>query len=367
MFLDRGAFSKQTCPDPQILDFNPKSGPLEGGSNITVEGINLGRNFEDIANGVHVAHEQNGVTVGLISCVPFRELYVKTSKITCQVQTPNSTRALLAPISGPIIVKVQNDFSAKSKEYYSFVDPRITSIEPSKGPNSGGTRLNIWGLNMDAGSSIEAFVGSLPCQVISRDRNRAVCVTGRRGYQGEERVRVRFDNGQRVFNDYLFLFVEDPVITVVESGLTGQRGIPKGIPSGGILVSVKGTNLNSVQQPLMYVEVSGVKYNSSCVVESAVDMKCKSPKVPDAVLAHRFGEEGDPIELDYGFIMDNVMTVQGLSSKPSNPFQRFLMYPDPVYYPFAETDGIKYYKSDYLTINVSGARVRNARARRAAY
>lgn len=66
----------------------------------------------------------------------------------------------------------------------------------------------------------------------------------------------------------------------MESGLTGQRGVPKGIPSGGILISVKGTNLNSVQRPKMYVDVDGVRYNSSCVVESSVDMKCKSPAVP---------------------------------------------------------------------------------------
>ena len=91
----------QTCPDPLITDFNPKSGPLEGGSNITIDGINLGRNFEDIANGVHIAHEQNGVTVSLIPCHAFRELYVKTSQITCQVQSPlNSSKGASSIISG---------------------------------------------------------------------------------------------------------------------------------------------------------------------------------------------------------------------------------------------------------------------------
>lgn len=219
----------QTCPDPQISDFNPKSGPLEGGSNITIEGINLGRNFEDIMGGVHVAHEQNGVTVGLIPCVPFRELYVKTSRITCQVQSPNvTTQRPNSHVSGPLIVKVQNDFTAKSKESYSFVDPRITSIEPSKGPKAGGTRLKIWGIYMDAGSSVDAYLGTIPCRIVKRDRNKAECITNERFFQGEERVRARFDNGERVFNDYNFLYVEDPMITVVESGLTGQRGIPKG-------------------------------------------------------------------------------------------------------------------------------------------
>lgn len=44
-------------------------------------------------------------------------------------------------------------------------NPRITSIKPGKGPKSGGTTLEIWGLHMDAGSEAEAFVGGLPCNV----------------------------------------------------------------------------------------------------------------------------------------------------------------------------------------------------------
>lgn len=59
-----------------------------------------------------------------------------------------------------MIVKVQQDFTAKSKAFYSFVDPHINSIEPSKGPKAGGTRLTIWGLHMDAGSHAEAYLGT---------------------------------------------------------------------------------------------------------------------------------------------------------------------------------------------------------------
>ncbi|GBM68568.1 Plexin-A2 [Araneus ventricosus] len=53
LWLDR----RQTCPNPQILSFTPKSGPWEGGTNITIGGINLGRVFQDIANNIRVIHE----------------------------------------------------------------------------------------------------------------------------------------------------------------------------------------------------------------------------------------------------------------------------------------------------------------------
>ncbi|RWS17561.1 plexin A-like protein [Dinothrombium tinctorium] len=342
---------QEVCPDPKITDFYPKSGPWEGGTNITIEGINLGRNFEDIANGVHIAHEQNGITVGLINCIPFRELYEKTSKITCQVLNPNiTTHKAVGPVSGPVIVKIQNDYTAKSIEHYRFVNPHITSIAPGKGPTSGGTRLSIWGLHMDAGSKIVAKLGNLTCEVISRDTNRVECITSKRHMHGEEKVSVTFDNGVRVFEHYRYLYVEDPKVTTVESGSTGPRGVPKGIPSGGIIVSVKGYHFNSIQSPMMYVEVDGVKYNSSCTVESAVEMKCKSPKVPLEKLSFE-RDKDDAIELDFGFIMDNVKSVMDLSKREHNPFPKFLMYQNPEYFEFTEANGIKYYKSDYLTIN----------------
>ena len=37
----------QTCPNPQITHFHPMSGPWEGGTNITINGINLGKKYVD--------------------------------------------------------------------------------------------------------------------------------------------------------------------------------------------------------------------------------------------------------------------------------------------------------------------------------
>ncbi|RWS26147.1 hypothetical protein B4U80_05869, partial [Leptotrombidium deliense] len=141
-------------------------------------------------------------------------------------------------------------------------------------------------------------------------------------------------------------------ITTVESGSTGPKGVVKGIPNGGISVSVKGYHLNSIQAPLIYVEVDGVKYNNTCDVESAVKMKCKSPRVPLDKLDFSKNDKGDaPLELDFGFIMDNVTSVMDLSKRLHKPFPKFLMFKNPEYYQFSEPDHIKYYKSDYLTIN----------------
>ena len=82
-----------------------------------------------------------------------------------------------------------------------------------------------------------------------------------------------------------------------------------------------------------------------CVVLSNSNMACPSPNI----IAQEPLDAEHPLSLQYGFRMDNVTGVQNLSVKEGYSF--FLMYPNPVYEPFDEE--VKYYKSDYLTINVS--------------
>ncbi|XP_067122896.1 plexin-A2-like [Centruroides vittatus] len=335
--------SSQTCPNPQITKFTPISGPWEGGTNITITGINLGRTFADINGGVKIVQADEKV---IANCIPYKELYEKTTTIVCQVESLHnvSSGLLTGQISGYVFVKVLNDYKAQSTFNYSFVNPRIINITPSAGPKSGGTHLHIWGRHMDAGSSVEACVGGLPCHIIKREPEVAECITSPAHNVKKGTVRMKFDNGLRVYEKE-FEYVDNPTISSIESGPSGQRGIPKGIPSGGIMITVKGTNLNAVVAPKMYVMYEGEEYRSesNCKVESPKEMKCESPPIPYAV------KEDEILELDYGFEMDNVEQVRNISSKPE--FPKFQMYPDPKYEPFSEKDHIKYYKSDYLTIN----------------
>ncbi|GFY75729.1 hypothetical protein TNIN_425621 [Trichonephila inaurata madagascariensis] len=267
----------QTCPDPKITKFYPESGPWEGGTNITIEGINLGRVFEDVAGGVKVVYDADGRTIA--ECLPHKENYRKTSKIVCQVESPRNLTTGLGrgSIAGPIVVKVQNDYIARSKKQYSFVNPRITSVEPSKGPKSGGTRLRIWGLHMDAGSRAEAFVDGLECKVTGR-RNCVECITSASKEKGPGKVRVKFDNGLRIFEDYNFLYVDDPVIAHVESG-SGQRGTPKGIPSINFCLLIgffQGQNLDRASQESDVIVRIGTSY---CNVTSLSrsQLTCRPP------------------------------------------------------------------------------------------
>lgn len=351
--------SHNTCPNPQILTFEPMSGPHEGGTNITIKGINLGRQFEDIQDGVSLELSMDDVKLGEIGCVPFRELYIRTSQITCQLTQPvNSTFQNIMPgstLTGIISVRVTNDYVTRSAQKFSFVSPHITQIAPAKGPKSGGTTLTIHGLDLDAGSRAEVFAGDSSCHIISRISNKIACITSA-AEPGYQRVLVKFDNAERVFGGHNFLYCDDPEVDVVTSLQSipfarNEYARPRGIPAGGIQVHVKGKGFFCVMNPIFYVTVDGQKYNGSCDKVNATDMSCSSPYVPDEKIRPLRLRPEDPVELDYGFFMDNVESVHHLTTRRQNPLPMFLMYSNPEYKPFPEE--VKFYKSDYLTINGS--------------
>lgn len=353
------------CPNPQILSFEPMTGPYEGGTNLTIKGVNLGTSFEDIRTGVKIEISDSSGKVASIECIPYRELYVETSQITCQTVPPividtsqNSIPSV--SMSGVISVQIGQEYIARSPERFNYVNPKIMQMMPSKGPKSGGTKLILWGFDTDAGSRAEAYVGNAPCIIIERKNDKVECITTQAERPGQQRFSMRFDNAERIFHEYNFLYVEDPEVDFVTSNKTSMidrngagaaESPPKGIPAGGIAVHVKGKNFTCIQEPKFYVVVDGVKYNSSCQVENAAEMSCLSPIVPEEkILPYRQGPN-EPVALDYGFFMDNVEGVHNLGSRRHNPLPMFLMYSNPEYEPFPEE--VKFYNSDYLTINGS--------------
>ena len=117
----------------------------------------------------------------------------------------------------------------------------------------GGTRIKILGDFMNAGSHIEAFIGNSPCKIVETRSDKAICVTGPSERLDKAEVRMVFDKGTRVLNGRKYEFVDDPHIDYADSGNSGVRKIPTGIPSGGVNITVVGGNFNYIQDPEMYV------------------------------------------------------------------------------------------------------------------
>lgn len=334
----------KTCPNPRILAFTPSSGPKEGGTKVTIDGINLGKTFEDI---------ESGVTVAGVQCLPIKDLYVRTSRIVCELDSLQmSGPSNDGTHAGPVIVKVKNDFRGESADVFEFVDPQIVGLIPEKGPVSGGTRVVISGEYMNAGSNITAFFNDHECRINSTGQTQAVCITTAADVPRQVYLRMKFDGGERKLESPNFHYVQDPKIKSLDAG----GNIPKGLPSGGIMVGVHGAHLDAIQEPLMFVRFGGrIYYSEPCEVIRPEFMQCRTPAIPISDLPRNSSFSFDmPLKLDYGFQLDDVASYRRMTATKDGDhvyFPWFHLYPSPIYSAFEGKDSIKYYKNDYLTIN----------------
>ncbi|CAB3406196.1 unnamed protein product [Caenorhabditis bovis] len=260
-FLDRG----QLCADPLILDFNPKKGTVAGGTRITIVGNNLGRSVADIQNAVQVAN---------VNCKVVPEEYEPSSKIVCDTQKP--------PMNNPnqrgkIVVTLRNEegFYTHSAQYFSFVEPKVTGIEPKTGPRSGGTDVALFGMDLDAGSSVVVKFGEVGCEVLTRSSNKLICRTGNADTTGERPLTIFFDSKlvrQRDLNN--FEFTDNPRI----NGIVPNRTIA----AGGIHINVEGDGFSLVQRPhMVFIGAGGERSVSKmCKIIDNRLMECQTPPVP---------------------------------------------------------------------------------------
>ncbi|RUS72680.1 hypothetical protein EGW08_019561 [Elysia chlorotica] len=135
-------------------------------------------------------------------------------------------------------------------------NPVITSIDPTFGPESGGTRVTIKGQLLGNDShSIDVMLGDDLQQVIERDDTTIIFST--KGYNrsgGSKASSLRLEwvgNGNVINTSFSFLYLTNPVIDVSrnESVITYQRG--------GCPVEVHGSYLQNVKYPRLEMKNLG--------------------------------------------------------------------------------------------------------------
>ncbi|XP_070193235.1 plexin-B-like [Littorina saxatilis] len=391
-----------SCPAPQILNVWPLSGPIQGGTNVTIDGRNLGSKFEDIQDAVFIANVQ---------CKPFKELYSPSRRIVCQTQWRGQI------YSGPVEIRLTNGAPVKSSEVFHYRSPLIEEIEPENGPMAGGSRITIKGQDLNTGGQLKAVLGDAPC-IVDRETltpTSVVCQTTR-VWRAEPKspIQVFFD-GARITLDRDFIFREDPIITDIHPLAT--------IREGGRMLTIRGTNLGYIQQPEMFafVPMEGGEFypteSTTCKVINLEEIRCPSPPLdpvdnPTSTIIrsrrrrhtqahtiteviHRLrnhhqrsarslshSEEGllrrslrsvaaadveksrasasdqkllrvkrvEPInQAQLGFIMDGVLTLRNLSAVAGLEAS-LKYYPNPRVYNFSESDSIKVFKGEMLII-----------------
>uniref|UniRef100_A0A3Q3RV40 Plexin-B1 n=1 Tax=Mastacembelus armatus TaxID=205130 RepID=A0A3Q3RV40_9TELE len=321
---------KHTCPAPVILFLDPVSGPVEGGTVVTISGSNLGQRAEDI---------QNSVIVAGVPCSVIHSRYEVSSRIVCETTSSGGEK------SGQASVKVRGGGLGLSAQIFSFQDPVLSSIFPQRGPKAGGSVLTIRGRRLSTGhpSEVSVLVGGVPCS------NRT----------GEHGITVRFGGAERHLQGLVYHYTPNPNITMAAPS--------KSFLSGGRIIRVYGQNLDVVQEPKMRVTLrpdhqgplrrwrrivpetdcpKGMlchvkQYESQCTVNSSSLVLCPTPAV---------GPEARRARVKVHFLLDS------LHFKFSNVGNEAFSYePNPKLYALNQNDPNKpYHHKPGSIISVEG-------------
>lgn len=302
----------EMCEDPSITDFYPKSGPIEGGTLVTIEGINLGRTAADLVGAVQINN---------FRCDVLPEAYQVASKVVCRTTKAavGSEAGVGKPSSGPIVVKLGEElkFVAISEENFYFVDPVIVGLSPAAGIQAGGTDVRISGRDLDAGSAVSATIAGVPCTVLRRSKAELVCRTAEAASLKSGGVELELDRSRKQFLRTHFHFKPNPAVRSIRPEKT--------IEAGGVAVEVRGQRFSLVQRPRMYVSYAGEEHEGEpCVVATDEAMLCRTPALGDTRLA-TFAR---PVHADFGFRLDG-LNISSLGSSTGRGFKRLQVYPDP--------------------------------------
>jgi len=338
------------CPRPRIDVIKPLSGPIEGGTRVTIEGSNLGLKEDDV---------RGKIRIGDIPC-ELVEYHVSV-KIVC-------LSGASGQIDAPVIIGNTAGYT-ESTVKYSYKNLELSGVFPSFGPQSGGTLLSISGSNLNMGSNVTAMLDDLPCLVNSTHASatRLLCNSSRTDAPRRiSQLTVIIDDAKRVLTHSPFTYTKDPTVMEIKP--------LHSFASGGRLLSVHGTNLDSIQKPKMVVFMDDgltIANWTICRVLSASQMECPSPPVDfEMINAKRQStqQQQEPqqqqqqrrkraglrahrnvprsLTLRIGFVMDNVESVRDLKKH----FQNLQYVEDPIYSVFTGVSLIKLYKGDTLVI-----------------
>uniref|UniRef100_A0A8C9U069 Plexin A2 n=1 Tax=Scleropages formosus TaxID=113540 RepID=A0A8C9U069_SCLFO len=261
------------CTNPRITEVVPVAGPPEGGTRVTIRGVNLGLSFSELVGNVEVAG---------ISCTPMEDGYVIAEHV----------------------MKVCI----------------LLGLSPTRGPESGGTKVTIVGENLGAGSSVEVLFGNQTCEFYRRTATEIVCysapsLTG----VGTAPIRVSVDRAWAQ-GSLTFEYIEDPTVQRVEPDWS--------IASGHTPLTVIGTNLDVVQEPRMRVKYAGRESVNVCKVLNTTTISCFAPP-----LTAEYPPGPDVVKHvdEFGFIFNNVQALLVYNSTS------FVYYPNPYFEPLSSS------------------------------
>ncbi|XP_055958145.1 hepatocyte growth factor receptor-like isoform X2 [Patella vulgata] len=302
-----------SCP-PLIDGITPLYGPISGGTKLTLHGSNLGRQNATVI--VEVCGKR---------CDVNKQLSNNNSIIVCKLNAVNKNNTCTIEVN---VSEHRSDYriSGFSKSRVKFEYVEVTpSFKPFHGPESGGTKITITGLDLVVNdkSDISVEIYNISCNILQKNKVGLLCKTGRFermdniSYKREDIVCSKLKitiNGGTLTTKEEFCYMEDPTIT--------DLGPLRSIKSGGTKVTVTGTNLDVISEPKIEIVMTNRSYVEECKTNSVngTSLICKTPRTEEI--------SDDKVDAHVNFQMDGVEKLNNFSKYNPNS-SRIIISPDP--------------------------------------
>ena len=269
-----------TTPGPTVTSISPNSGPLTGGTPVTITGANF---------------QSSGTTIVRFDTTPATNVSVVSSTTITAVTPAHSEQTVGVRVTNP------DGQTGTLPMAFTFAVPRVTSVSPNTGSTAGGTTVTISGSGFQTGATVTiGGVSATNVNVVSATTITATTPLGPATEQVSQPVDIVVTNpdGLSLTLARAFTYFVPPLTVVTVSPAIGVTG-------GGTVVTLTGAGFTTAVQSS--VTFGGVPATNISVI-NAVTMQVTAP-------AHAAGT------------VDMVITVGGLSVTKTGAFTYLTVQP----------------------------------------
>ena len=227
----------QYVPAPTVTSVSPTSGPVTGGTDVTVTGTHF-------QPGAHVLFGPSDGSTSLTDDSTGTPVSVLSSTSILVTTPPGIVGATNVVVVNPDGQSGALKSGSAHPYTYSGTAPSITSVSPATGPSLGGTTVTITGAGFLAGAKV-AFAASGELSpptgtsvVVSADGTQITAKTPAHA-AGQVDVVVTNQGGGKATRTNAFTFSAAPAPTI--TSLT----VVTGTSLGGTLLTISGTNFSA--------------------------------------------------------------------------------------------------------------------------
>ncbi|XP_066218632.1 hepatocyte growth factor receptor isoform X2 [Saccopteryx leptura] len=247
-----GTWTQELC-NPTVYEVFPTSAPLEGGTTLTICGWDFG-----FRRSSKFDLKKTRILLGNESCT-----------LALSESTPNMLKCKAGPTVNEhfnMSIIISSGRGTAQYSPFSYVDPIITSISPSYGPQTGGTLLTLTGKYLNSGNSRHISIGGKTCTLKSVSDSILECYTPAQTSPSEFPIKLKIDLANRETDK--FSYQEDPIVYEIHP--------TKSFISGGSTITGVGKNLNSVSVLRMVISVreAGRNFTVACRRRSNLEIIC---------------------------------------------------------------------------------------------